>query len=248
MGIRGTLMGAAGVFVVTIVSFAAAIVIAHSLVIPDPVGRILPIGRSEMPGTSVNEGSRQAIVPATDPGVSQTPDDIAVPEVTAEPAPPVVSGGDRPPAADTAGPDAFALDRPREAAADDVRNGGLSGPDTAPDPAQDGDPHNTSRDVTRPPPPPTDGDDGGPVAAGDRLESPRAPQPTQSPSPSPEYETPTVRTPPSLGEVHPPSVDRYRGRQGDGDPHPLRDALRWRFDRRSRWDSSWQGSADSTVP
>jgi hypothetical protein len=239
MGIRGVLMCAAGVFVVTTVSFAAAIVIAHSLVIPDPVGRILPISRDDVPHTSAGEGAPETVVPATDAGTGapQSLDEVAVPEVTAEPAPREMAGGDPAPAADAAGHDASAIDQPRAAAADDGGHDGRSGPDGAfsQERADSSDrlQAEIAQDATRPSrPQSTRGDDAASAATGERLQWPWVQQPTQSPSP--EYETPTTRTLPD--DLGPPPANHYRDPYGDRHRRSLRDVFRWRDDRRARWD------------
>jgi hypothetical protein len=244
MGIRGVLMRAVGAFVVTTVSFAAAIVIAHSLLIPDPVGRILSIRRDDVPHRSAGEGGPDTVVPAT--GAPQTIDEVAVPEVTAEPAPRDMAGGDRAPAADAAEHDAPAIDQPRAAAADDGGHGGRSGPYGASSQHRTDSSDRLQPEIEQdaiPPswPQPTRGDDAATAATSERLQWPWIPQPTQSPSP--EYETPPTRT---LPDDHgPPLANHYGDPYGDRHRRSLRDVFRWRDDRRARWDLLRPGSAAS---
>jgi hypothetical protein len=62
MATKPTMMFAAGVFLVTTVLFAAAIVVSHALSIPEPAGRFLPSSARDLP----------------DPSASERPDDLAV--------------------------------------------------------------------------------------------------------------------------------------------------------------------------
>jgi hypothetical protein len=114
MGIRRTLACAAGAFLVTTVLFAAAMVIAHGLIIPDPVGRVLPLAAAD-PGESANaERPTEDIALATDraPQPPSVSDDDVVPEITAVPVPDDAAGTDDVAVADASDSGADDGDRP----------------------------------------------------------------------------------------------------------------------------------------
>jgi hypothetical protein len=84
MGIRRTLTCAAGAFLMTTVLFVAAMVIAHGLIIPDPVGRVLPMAGRERADAAGEDATEQvALVQDRAPRPPRESD--GVPEITAVP-------------------------------------------------------------------------------------------------------------------------------------------------------------------
>lgn len=192
MGIRAILTRAAGAFVITTVLFAAAMVLAHGLAIPNPVGRMLPPTRADAPvgddgvaGDQVTEGLALTVDRQLRP--SQL-DDEPVAEVTAVPIEPDASGTGR------AGPDADGValdDPPGDAAGGDGGSNAGGGDDKAD--AAGGDPPET--------------DDGAPGAAQRHSAAPDAEQPVTAPvtqSPSPDGGQPA--TTPSTEPTDPPAA------------------------------------------
>ena len=93
MGIRPTLMRALGAFVMTTVLFAAAMVIAHGLAIPDPARRILPTSEQDGPSALTSEGEGDDLtLGGNSLGTPQSLDEPPVAEVTAVPTPDTETG------------------------------------------------------------------------------------------------------------------------------------------------------------
>jgi hypothetical protein len=116
MATKPTLVFAAGMFVLTTVLFAAAMVVAHELSIPEPAKRFLPSVARDLPGASASE-QPDDLTFANDvqPGAARTRDE-PVATVTAVPEPPattraVSSGG----AEDTSATATDSAGRPRAA-------------------------------------------------------------------------------------------------------------------------------------
>lgn len=94
MGIRPTLMRALGAFVMTTVLFAAAMVIAHGLAIPDPERRFLPTAENDGAGAAASEDAADDVAAGTGNSLG-TPQGLADPpyaEVTAVPTPDTATG------------------------------------------------------------------------------------------------------------------------------------------------------------
>lgn len=85
MRTKPTLTFAASAFIVTAVLFAAAMVVAHSLSIPDPAERFLPSAARDLPGGAAADD----VELANDDRIGQAPvADEPMPVVTAVPEPP----------------------------------------------------------------------------------------------------------------------------------------------------------------
>lgn len=94
MGIRPTLLRALGAFVMATVLFAAAMVIAHGLAIPDPERRFLPTAENDGAGATASEDAADDVAAGTGNSLG-TPQGLADPpyaEVTAVPTPDTVTG------------------------------------------------------------------------------------------------------------------------------------------------------------
>jgi hypothetical protein len=97
MGISLTLTLAVGIFLLTALLFAAAMIIANALSIPEPTARFLPFSARELPGTS-DQPSDTSLANDIRSGRAESKDE-PVPTVTAVPEPPrsgapmVSSGG-----------------------------------------------------------------------------------------------------------------------------------------------------------
>lgn len=94
MGIRPTLLRALGAFVMTTVLFAAAMVIAHGLAIPDPERRFLPTAENDGAGAAASEDAADDVAAGTGNSLG-TPQGLADPpyaEVTAVPTPDTETG------------------------------------------------------------------------------------------------------------------------------------------------------------
>ena len=121
MRLGPTLLRAVSGFVIATVTFAAAMVIAHSLSIPDPAGRFLPGNDRELPDREASTAPADGLtLTGDDASALAQSSDEPVTEVTAVPVPPssddtVVAGG--PNAAETAGPDAAAVSSSRDSVA-----------------------------------------------------------------------------------------------------------------------------------
>jgi hypothetical protein len=100
MGIRLTLTVAVGIFLLTTVLFAAAMIIANALSIPDPTARFLPFSAGGLPETSDQPSDDVSLANDIRSGRAESKDE-PVPTVTAVPEPPrfgapmVSSGGER---------------------------------------------------------------------------------------------------------------------------------------------------------
>jgi hypothetical protein len=94
MGIRPTLLRALGAFLMTTVLFAAAMVIAHGLAIPDPERRFLPTAENDGAGAAASEDAADDVAAGTGNSLG-TPQGLADPpyaEVTAVPTPDTATG------------------------------------------------------------------------------------------------------------------------------------------------------------
>lgn len=94
MGIRPTLLRALGAFVMTTVLFAAAMVIAHGLAIPDPERRFLPTAENDGAGAAASEDAADDVAAGTGNslGTPQGLADAPYAEVTAVPTPDTATG------------------------------------------------------------------------------------------------------------------------------------------------------------
>ncbi|HSK95194.1 MAG TPA: hypothetical protein VK891_01130, partial [Euzebyales bacterium] len=103
MATKPTLAFAAGMFVLTTVLFAAAMVVAHALAIPDPASRFLPSAARDLPGASASEQPDDVTFANDVQAEGGDPSDEPVATVTATPRPPAaVSSGAGPSSATTA--------------------------------------------------------------------------------------------------------------------------------------------------
>jgi DNA polymerase-3 subunit gamma/tau len=100
IGIRLTLTLAVGIFLLTVLLFAAAMIIANALSIPEPAARFLPFSARGLPGTSDQPSDDASLANGIRSGRAESKDE-PVPTVTAVPEPPrsgapmVSSGGER---------------------------------------------------------------------------------------------------------------------------------------------------------
>lgn len=100
MSMRAIVLRAAGAFVMTTVLFAVAMIVAHGLAIPDPVGRMLPPTRAVAPAPADVAADDEQVTDDLALTVERMPRtletaDTPVAEVTAVPTPADPSHGDR---------------------------------------------------------------------------------------------------------------------------------------------------------
>jgi hypothetical protein len=220
-------MRALGAFVMTTVLFAAAMVIAHGLAIPDPARRILPTSELDGPSALTSEdGGDDLTLGGNSLGTPQSLDDAPVAEVTAVPTPDTETGnslrddtehraagtgetGDDPPVRDAIGDGPAARNDGGDSATNTAQRSseGSSGPDAA-----------TSQG--RPSPTPSS------TASEPQPEPRSAPEPEPSDTPS---EPSDAAEAPQTSSLLLPSTDDRDDDGADDEPHD------------EPWNSWWGG-------
>ena len=215
MSIRGTLMCAAGAFLITAVLFAAAMVISQRVFVADSVESVVPNTGDDPLDAAASEGSTDQIALATDRAViTRQSDGVAAPETSATPP-------DEPAPEDAAPPPDAADDRERDGDRGDAKPASSQGdaderePDTAP------------RSAKTPP------DDGGSSVPKEKPTPPQPRQPTTTPPPSPPASS-TSETQTSSYVVDPPETE-----QRDDSEASERNGWGWGLFKKRDNDGSW---------